>query len=484
MLSELESELEQSFDTLSSDVTLDNLHKLFKNACNYLSLDNIKPQASLFCQSNSSDAKAYISSMLLRVMNQCSNLIWDNNDLRHKVITLLDEVYQDKIHKMIKLDIKSASHVKYALYEALEGQVLQGIEKTSNSIVSLETAISVRKTYIKILKSPLNRIFLDTHIYNQSLVSTERVSEFFNAVEQYYNASRKEKLPSYQRLNEIKNSYQEDFKKNQTNKYSEKFLEAVINKVSHLAMTDFQNSDLQSKANIKIIESKRKYPLHIQDKPFQIKGLLVNEGPGISYNTIVSIICFDNPLSIATEELNLGDLDVGKYEFILKGMITLPTDISPTIIGQVVYLDYENKEYDTEFEMSLTPQNADVDWDKIKYKQPYSLESIDNESELIGRKDLLETITEKLRLNKMESSIIHGQKRVGKTSLARTIQNRFSENSNYLRIFIETGSLDKSSANMFIKSLGEKIIKHIKLNRHSAPRFMNKYAGMSAPYNQ
>ena len=90
MLSELESELEQSFDTLSLDVTLDNLHKLFKNACNYLSLDNIKPQASLFCQSNSIDAKTYISSMFLRVMNQCSNLIWDNNDLRHKVITLLE----------------------------------------------------------------------------------------------------------------------------------------------------------------------------------------------------------------------------------------------------------------------------------------------------------------------------------------------------------------------------------------------------------
>jgi AAA+ ATPase superfamily predicted ATPase len=464
MLSEMESELEQGFDTLLSNSTLDNLHKIFKSTCDYLSLDSTKPQSSLFCHSNSANAKSYIASMFLRIINECSSLIWENTDLRHKVLRLLDEAYEGKIHKIVKLDIKSPSHVKYALYVALEGQILQDIENISNTIVSLETAISIREKYIKALRSPLSRIFLDTHIYNQSLVSTERVLEFFNAVEQYSNANRKEKLQSYQRLNEIKNTYQEDFKKNKTNKYSEKFLEVIINKISYLAMTDFNNSDFQSKANIKVIGSKRKYPLHIQDKFFQIKGLLVNEGPGISYNTIVSIIGFDSPLSIETEELNLGDLDVGQYEFVLKGKTTSPTEVPPTIIGQVGYLDYENKEYDTEFEINLIPQNSDVDWDNIKYKQPYSLESVDNESELIGRKDLLETITEKLRLNKMESSIIHGQKRVGKTSLARTIQNRFSENSNYLRIFIETGSLDKSSPNMFIKSLGEKVIKYIKLN--------------------
>ncbi|TOG53670.1 hypothetical protein, partial [Vibrio parahaemolyticus] len=47
--------------------------------------------------------------------------------------------------------------------------------------------------------------------------------------------------------------------------------------------------------------------------------------------------------------------------------------------------------------------------------------------------------------------------------LARTIQNRFLSQKDYINIFIETGSLDKSSPEMFIKSLGKKIIKNIKL---------------------
>lgn len=462
MLSECQYELEQSFDELPSNTTLEDLHKLFKKICTYLSLDCAKPQASLFHQSNSTEIKYYVASAFLRILEKFNVVIWDDHELRHKVITLLDEIYQEKIHKIIKINIKDETHKKYASYIQIELTALKNMANISSSIVSLETAVTVRANYIKSLRNPLNRIFVDTQIYNKSLTSIERITEFFNAVDQYNNASRKEKLSSYQRLNEVYNSYQEDFKKNYKNKYSEAFITNIIENVFYYSKKDFDNSDLQSKAEIKIVESNRKYPLHIGNREFHIKGTLINEGPGISYNTIINIIDFDPPLNITPEELNLGDLDVGKYEFTLKGTVESPYSKTPLIIGQVNYLDYENKEYETEFEISLTPQNSDVDWDKIKYKQPYSLESIEIETELIGRKDILEVITEKLRLNKMESSIIYGQKRVGKTSLARTIQNRFTHDSNYLRIFIETGSLDKSSPDMFIKSLGEKIIKKIK----------------------
>ncbi|TOI48511.1 phosphoribosyltransferase-like protein [Vibrio parahaemolyticus] len=456
-------ELEQSFEALSLDTNSQNLHKLFKSVCKHLSLDDTKPQYSLFNQSNSHETKEYISSIFLRILEPCNHLIWDDQGLRHKVIELLDDVYEPKVHKIIKLEKKEVTHEKYAKYLGIELRTIKKVESINSSIVSLETAASVKANYIKTLKNPLSKIFTENQIYNKSLISPERISEFFNAIEQYYHAERINKLPSYQRLNEIYSSYASDFKTNGNNKYSKLFIEDIINKVWSIAKNDFDCSELQSKSNLIVIESKRKYPLHIEEREFQIKGSLVNEGPGIAYGTTLNIIDFDSPLSVSPQESNLGDLDKGTYSFSLKGSVKNPTNKNPTIIGQVTYYDYANNEYETEFEISLTPQNSDIDWDSIKYKQPYSLESIENEAELIGRKDLLETITEKLRLRKMESSIIYGQKRVGKTSLARTIQNRFLSQKDYINIFIETGSLDKSSPEMFIKSLGKKIIKNIKL---------------------
>ncbi|EOG7789433.1 phosphoribosyltransferase-like protein [Vibrio fluvialis] len=456
-------ELERNFEELSLETNLQNLHKLFKSVCKHLGIDDTKPQQSLFNQSNSHETKEYISSIFLRLLEPCNDLIWDDQGLRHKVIELLDDVYAPKVHKIINLERKEPTHEKYAKYREIESIALKNIEKINSSIVSIETAVSVKNNYIKTLKSPLSKIFTENQIYNKSLISVERISEFFNAVEQYYNAERINKLPSYQRLNEIYNVYTDDFTVNLENRYSQLFIETILNKVWLLAKSEFDSSELQSKSDISVIESKRKYPLHIEGREFQIKGTLVNNGPGIAYGTTLNIIDFDSPLSVSPEESNLGDLDKGTYSFSLKGSVKSPTSETPTILGQVTYYDHEKNEYEKEFEINLTPQNSDIDWDLIKYKQPYSLESIENEDELIGRTDLLETITEKLRLRKMESSIIYGQKRVGKTSLARTIQNRFQNQKDYINIFIETGSLDKSSPEMFIKSLGKKIIKNIKL---------------------
>ena len=467
MNSELVINLENSYKALSGNIKIEELHKLYKVICEYLSLDTAKPQASLFNLSNKPSDKEYIASAILRIFDSCYNLIWDDPDQRLKVVKLLDETYSDKIHKIIKLDIKSTAHEKLPIYQEISSKALQNINIISDSIVSLETALKIRSRYMKALKNPLNRILLDNQIYNQSLISSERISEFFAALDQYANANRKGKLNTFQRIESIYNSYQEDFKKNISNIYSESFLTNVIDTTFNIAKQDFMDSDLHTEAHIKVVGSKRKYPIHISSKEFLITAKLINEGPGISYNTIINIIDCDDPLSITPEELNLGDLDTGSYEFTLTGRVLSVSTEVPMVIGQVCYLDHEKNACELDFELTIIPQNANVDWDTVKYKQPYSLESVDNEKDLIGRKDLLEIITEKLRLKKMESSIIHGQKRVGKTSLARTIQNRFSDNPQYVCIFIETGSLDKSSSRMFIGSLGEKIIKKIKLQVNS-----------------
>jgi AAA+ ATPase superfamily predicted ATPase len=456
------STLESTFLELEKSPSIEKIHQLFKCMCEHLSLCSQKPQLILFSLDNSASIKKYVASSVLRIFDTCSDYLWDDQELRLKIIKLLDDVYSKRVYKILKIDQTKPNHEKLPMYQSISSDVLKDINNIHSSINSLETALKIRKPYMQCLKNPCSLIFTESHIYNPALFSDERLSEFFGVFEQYTKADRMQKLATYQKLSEIHSSYGELSSANIANKYSKSFITQFINTIFDVAKVDFELSDLQTPASVQIIKSKRKYPIHTTNKSFQIKSVLRNDGPGVAFDFRVNIIAFDECIIIENEEVNFGDLDVGEYELKLKARVSSHCDKAPNVMGIISWSDYQGIRKEIEFEIEVTAQNSNIDWDKIKYLQPYSLESVDNEDDLIGRKNLLEAISSKLSLRKMESSIIYGQKRVGKTSIARTIQNKFRDVPNYLGIFIETGSLDKSSPINFIKSLGEKIIKILK----------------------
>ena len=85
----------------------------------------------------------------------------------------------------------------------------------------------------------------------------------------------------------------------------------------------------------------------------------------------------------------------------------------------------------SDFIAKLIPQRRDLDWDALRLEQPYSLEAIKKAENLVGRTALIGQLSNRLLADEIESSIIHGQKRVGKTSIAEVIQANFNKDSNY-----------------------------------------------------
>lgn len=455
--------IEKKFIEIDLEPSLITLDKLFCTLCEWESLDQNKPLSTLFNLNNSTASKRFIASCMLRIFDKCSDLFWTDQELRLKVVNLFDDVYSERLYSVLKIDKKQNNHEKFPIFRSISIDVLRGAEKVKNSIVSLETALTLRTSYMKFLNDPKTLIFTDHHIHDKSIVSIERISEFFNALEQYANASRLHKLATYKRLKDIFVSYETSYKKHPKNLYITKIISDIINAAFNSAKIDFNKSDLLTPAKVAIECSQRKYPLHSINQLFPIKFKLINNGPGVAFGLRVNVEDCDVGLELVTYELNVGDIDVGEYDLILNAKTISTIDNTPMIIGYVSWEDYKGERNQKEFEIDVTPQNGTIFWEDIKYNQPYSLESVESEEELIGRKDLLENISSKLKLRKAESSIIYGQKRVGKTSLARTIQNRFKNKKNNISIFIETGSLDKSTSDNFIKSLGEKIIKKISI---------------------
>jgi len=395
-------------------------------------------------------------------MNKHSSLLWEDANLRLRVITLLNEVYSQQLYRILRIDAKQGSHEIFAALQSVHADTLGEFDKINSSIVSVDTAINIRRSYNKLLSAPATLIFSENQIYDQSLVSKERVAEVFNALEQYAQADRLHALAAFAKFKDISNAYFDDINRHGKNIYVKSFVESILRSIFNIACQSFEDSDLQAPASLAITTPVRKYPLHVLDELFSVKIALTNHGPGVAFDTQINLLQSDESLVLETEEINLGTVDAGRHEFIVRVKSRTPCADVPAILGVISWSDYKGDRAEEDFEILVTPQNGTVDWPKIKYQQPYSLESIDSEDELVGRKDLLENISSKLSLRKGESSIIYGQKRVGKTSLARTIENRFKNKEHYATIFIETGSLDKTSAQSFIRSLGEKIIRYLK----------------------
>ena len=109
----------------------------------------------------------------------------------------------------------------------------------------------------------------------------------------------------------------------------------------------------------------------------------------------------------------------------------------------------------------LRSQRANLNWDDLKKKQPYSLEAINEAENLVGRKALMENLQKNLLADRIGSSIIYGQKRVGKTSIAEVVKSNFDKEPNYLVVFVSVTGCDTTSPEKSVSSIGTKIVRQV-----------------------
>jgi len=125
----------------------------------------------------------------------------------------------------------------------------------------------------------------------------------------------------------------------------------------------------------------------------------------------------------------------------------------------------------------------EVDWAKAKIN-PYSLRSITNSSRLYGRDDVLERL--RIGIMGMQSFYLTGQRRVGKSSVARVLYNEFSSITSYISVYVTLGELTTSSVGALMYSLQKAIADNVpypirKVVMESLPTEADFNSGMGAP---
>lgn len=397
----------------------------------------------------------FLAAIFLRIYKNHEDIIENESTIKHKIISLFDTVYEHSIYKKHKISTKSQSHEKLPLLK----HYIENIESSIDllNIDNLSNFNSFRSKYFKLLKGNNEKIikpFLLEGIYNDLENIFKEIEIYITSQDmQLYNDLIK-KLEEYTvTLNEI------------GSEYNNLFLLVPLNQLINLIKDDFTLNNPDAKiSKLKILSTGKRYPLSNQNAKIDLFIKLTNEEEGKAYDTYIEILD-SNSLVIDKSKQYIGTID-GKKIVRVKFDATIK-DINEvlTLKVKVTWKDFTQKEYSSSKDLTFYSQRMDIDWDEFKSSECYSREAIENENELIGRQEILNNLFNGLDKNrKVKSYYIHGQKRIGKTSIAKVLKERLDKNKEkFLVLYIEGGEyVDGEDFRNTINNLGTKICKQIK----------------------
>lgn len=200
----------------------------------------------------------------------------------------------------------------------------------------------------------------------------------------------------------------------------------------------------------------KRYPLHVVGSQIHVFISLTNSGPGTAQD--VQAICIGSDCQVISEETRLGDIPPGQFVLTLVFEVSRPKDVVDLIVEISWGVVGEAKRRTAEFGIQAEAQRTDLDWAALSLRQPYSLDIAYGE-DFYGRKDALRRIMRRLSPASMQSCFIAGQKRVGKSSLARAVESSLTRDfkETYRVLYLECGEFRHSSGAETLGALGSRL---------------------------
>ena len=216
-------------------------------------------------------------------------------------------------------------------------------------------------------------------------------------------------------------------------------------------------------ADIELVASdetlKKRYPLSEQNRQIKISVPFRNTGPGKAID--VRVLCDDNDANIKldTMALHLGNVSAGVFEVNINCMIVRAcADTSFILSVEWGEIDSPHRKSKS-FLVHVHSQNPDINWQQLEYASPYSTEVAEGDA-FFGREDKVKQLAAKILRTPMEPFYLTGQRRVGKTSLAKAAATFAEKNAHDFELhthYILWGSVADVRPTGSLQRLGESI---------------------------
>ena len=239
---------------------------------------------------------------------------------------------------------------------------------------------------------------------------------------------------------------------------------ATFRKISTDLDEHFSESPFGKPASIVLRAHHRRYPLHMPNLDISIPVELHNDGAGVATHV---------QLELNRHEDSPGSVRVGppvrlsavtpnsKLTIEMRAKTEENPDEAHYVLNCTWVDAVSTGDTDSTNSVAITlkPQDTTVNWDEIQWHDPYSRDAVTRGSDLIGRSPTVREIVSTLNTAPVGSVYIHGQKRVGKTSIANVALEQMSTDA--ICVSISIGEINHHDADIAVDNLGDLIMDRV-----------------------
>lgn len=453
-LKDIDELIENSSSYNSAEKYLTELSKLI---IPFLKIDTNKEinHQSLMKRELEQNKKRFIAICLLRIYSNNPKLL-TNLSVKHNIHKFFEQSIPD-IYKQLKITSKTETYEIESILTSFVKEKEKSVAVKISTEIDLHFIQNYRNSYRSEIKQRKNNPIIWQFFGNQ--IDGQLFDKAFKIIGEYNDSEFKNKFELYNKAINILDNIIEISNEIGT-KYSIKFITKPFSLIKEKLNIDFEDNPYSKPAKLKIKKTEKKYPF-LQDVSYKLQLLIENNSTGYANDTIVKIEAYsDDIINLNQTEQFVGLIKTSSIvEFDYK---CIKNSESILLLGYIEWINFNEEKCKSDFELDLLGQKLNIDWAEIESEEPYDLEPVTNEDEFIGRKKIINDL-KKIR-KKVGSSYIFGQRRVGKTSIVKTLQS-IIKSDDILIIYIEAGDWDSAtSPHNSLEDLGAKICNKIKMH--------------------
>ena len=390
-----------------------------------------------------------LAAAFLRALNYRPTIIGGPD--RAALFRLFDSTWPD-VYKSLHLRSRSQSHEKEATLLDAKRQLLDDLNLEVGLLATTESIREVQNRILRILNGARAKAFLHPLVHDTVLGT--RLLSLFTATTEFVTSAPDVFLDAHDHADEVLQAYLDDAKHfTCLGSHFAGIPRALIQQIGRA----FSRSSFAEPAQCSLIILPRKYPLLERDAEIRLAVSITNQGAGPALGLSLDIDQFEG-LTLPEPQRYLGDLPPGQLPLELPARTTgLGSGI---LTGALSWSNTDRTTGRIEFLQELQPQSTTLDWNGLRIQDPYSLEPVVTLTDLAGRSDILDRLIAMTEARQMGNAYITGQKRVGKTSVARVLASRLVEKSHeYFRtLYVEAGDFVSQDPDQTVHNLGRLIV--------------------------
>jgi hypothetical protein len=435
----------------------------------------------LLSQVKSQSEQEFLAASLLRLFAAQPDL-FNNDKLRIKTVQLFDQTLQQDVYPQLGLSEKKQNYEKMQKLQEVVPSAEIRIRSVIDTLGSISTVRDFRHQFMREFNKPLVRRLIRPFM-PKNLAET-RLDQIFSVVEAYQRGSGPTISGAYLEAQEVLGTFVDDAE-DHGGLYTKRYLAEVGKRLLLAVREHYEASPAFQPVRLQVKAASKKYPLHHVGSTIDLRIMVQNFGPGQAYDTELIVEDTTEDIKLQKIEQYLGEISQGAL------LIELPAEIlqnsrGSIIEGSIAWQNPNGTRVTAPFTLEFLGQRTDVDWDSLRRDDPYNLEPVSTEAELVGRGEILADLIRQATGARVGSSIIHGQKRVGKTSIAQTLKSHLEAlgNCDYLVINLESGDYVDRSPEITVRNLGKALVDQVRysyppLSTLEAPTFEGSLAPFS-----